>query len=225
MISMKKNELDTYMCREVLVSEGDEARSLSQKELGQGQEDHGWFSHGSTCTTSVFLKDTEDVDSLTKLFEGKNINQNMTLRNQLKNVKIQNAKTIQSYFTRVSQIKEQLVAIEEEVENAEVVIATLKASQDHGIHSCEECVLEGSDYFQQTLGRRRSSTHKKRREYGSNWRSRFRDSKKIPQVMRNMKNSIIEEPLIHIEHLDKKWWMKKMMKLKAQGVYPWNKKR
>ena len=57
-------------------------------------------------------------DSLTKLFEGKNINQNMTLRNQLKNVKIQNAKTIQSYFTRVSQIKEQLEAIDKEVENA-----------------------------------------------------------------------------------------------------------
>ena len=41
-------------------------------------------------------------DALTKLFEGKNINRKMTLRNQLKNVKIQNAKTIQSYFTRVS---------------------------------------------------------------------------------------------------------------------------
>ena len=38
----------------------------------------------------------EMFDSLTKLFEGKNINQNMTSRNQLKNVKIQNAKTIQS---------------------------------------------------------------------------------------------------------------------------------
>ena len=50
--------------------------------------------------------------SLTKLFEGKNINQKMTLRNQLKNVSIQNAKTIQSYFTRVSQIKEQLVVVE-----------------------------------------------------------------------------------------------------------------
>ena len=35
-------------------------------------------------------------DSLTKLFEGKNIDQNMTLRNQLKNVKIQNAETMQS---------------------------------------------------------------------------------------------------------------------------------
>ena len=63
-------------------------------------------------------------DSLTKIF-AKNINQNMTLRNQLKNVKIQNAEAIQSYFTKVSQIKEQLVAVEEEVENIEVVIATL----------------------------------------------------------------------------------------------------
>ena len=36
----KENELDTYMSREVLVPEGDEAQSLTQEELGQGQEDH-----------------------------------------------------------------------------------------------------------------------------------------------------------------------------------------
>ena len=36
----EENELDTYMSREVLVPEGDEVRSLSQEELGQGQEDH-----------------------------------------------------------------------------------------------------------------------------------------------------------------------------------------
>ena len=64
-------------------------------------------------------------DALTKLFEGKNINQKMTLRNQLKNVKIQNAETIQSYFTRVPQIKEQLEVVDEEVENAEIVMTTL----------------------------------------------------------------------------------------------------
>ena len=64
-------------------------------------------------------------DSLTKLFEGKKIHQKMTLRNQLENVKIQNAETMQSYFTRVSQIKEQLEAVKEEVKNAEVAIATL----------------------------------------------------------------------------------------------------
>ena len=64
-------------------------------------------------------------DSLTKLFEGKNINRKMTLRNQLKNVKIQNAETIQSSFTRVSQIKEKLEEVDEEVENAEIVMTTL----------------------------------------------------------------------------------------------------
>ena len=42
----------------------------------------------------------------------------------MKNVKIQNVETMQSYFKRVSKIKE-LVVVEEEVENAEVVIATL----------------------------------------------------------------------------------------------------
>ena len=36
----EENELDTYMIREVPVSEGDEAKSLTPKELGQGQEDH-----------------------------------------------------------------------------------------------------------------------------------------------------------------------------------------
>ena len=33
-------------------------------------------------------------DALTKVFKGKNINRKMTLRNQLKNVKIQNVETI-----------------------------------------------------------------------------------------------------------------------------------
>ena len=49
----------------------------------------------------------------------------MTLRNQLKNVKIQNLETIQSYFTRVSHIKEQLEVVDEEVENAKIVMTTL----------------------------------------------------------------------------------------------------
>ena len=41
-----------------------------------------------------FLKTLKMFDSLTKLFEGKNINQNMTSRNHLKNVK--NAETMQN---------------------------------------------------------------------------------------------------------------------------------
>ena len=60
------------------------------------------------------LKTPKMVDSLTKLFEGKIINQNMTLRRQLKNVKIQNAKS-----------KNKFGVVKEEVKNVEVVIATL----------------------------------------------------------------------------------------------------
>ena len=66
-------------------------------------------------------------DALTKLFEGKNINHKMTLRNQLKNVNIQNAETIESYFKRVSHIKEQLEAVDEEVENEKIVMTTLNS--------------------------------------------------------------------------------------------------
>ena len=76
-------------------------------------------------------------DALTKLFEGKNINRKMTLRNKLKNVKIQNAETIQSYFTRVSQIKEQLEAVDE-VENAEIVMTTL-----NGLPSTWDSFIQG----------------------------------------------------------------------------------
>ena len=60
------------------------------------------------------------------------------------------------------------------------------ASQDHGIHSFKECVPEGSDYFQQTLERRRSSTHNKRREYWSNWRYLKRWGIRRTQLLKNL---------------------------------------
>ena len=57
----EENELDTYISWEVPVPEGDEAKILTRKELGQGQEDHCWFNQGSNCTTISFPKDTKDV--------------------------------------------------------------------------------------------------------------------------------------------------------------------
>ena len=64
-------------------------------------------------------------DALPNLFEGKIINRRMTLRNQLKGVKIQKAKTMQSYFSIVYHIKEQLEAIGDMVEEADIVMITL----------------------------------------------------------------------------------------------------
>ena len=68
----------------------------------------------------------------------------MTLRNQLKNVKILNAETIQSYFRRVSQITEQLEAMDEEVENEKIVMTTWMVSLGYGTPSFKGFVLEES---------------------------------------------------------------------------------
>ena len=72
------------------------------------------------------LKTPKEVfNALTKPFEGTNLNRKMTLRNRLKNVKIQNSETMQSYFTRITQIKEQLEEFKENVEEGEIVMNTL----------------------------------------------------------------------------------------------------
>ena len=57
-------------------------------------------------------------DVLSSLFGGRNINRNMTLRDHLKSVKNQKSKTMQSYFSRVAQIKDQLEAIGDIMEEA-----------------------------------------------------------------------------------------------------------
>ena len=86
---LEENELDSYISEEVLVPEGDEAKSLHKKKLVMAKriivdsiKDH-LIPHVSSPKTPKAM-----FDALTKLFEGKNINQKMTLRNQLKNVKI-----------------------------------------------------------------------------------------------------------------------------------------
>ena len=96
--------------------EGDEAKANHKKNLVKAKRiipdsimDH-CIPHVSSFKT---LK--EVFDALTKTFEGKNINRKMTLRNQLNNVKIHKSETIQSYFIRFSQIKEQLEEVEENV--------------------------------------------------------------------------------------------------------------
>ena len=49
----------------------------------------------------------------------------MNFKNHLKSVKAQKLETMQSYFTRVAQIKEQLEAIGDMVEEAKIIMTTL----------------------------------------------------------------------------------------------------
>ena len=123
---LEENDLDQYINGEVPKPQGDEDEATHKKNLVKTNiiiaysiKDH-FIPHVSSFKTSK-----EVYDALTKMFEGKNINQKMNLRNQLKNAKIQNSKTIQSYFTMVAQIKEQLEVVEENVEEGQIVLNTL----------------------------------------------------------------------------------------------------
>ena len=84
----EENELDTYISGEVPVPEGDEAKILHKKNLVKAKNIIADSIKDHLIPQVSSLKTPKMFDSLTKLFEGKNINQNMTLRKQLKNVKI-----------------------------------------------------------------------------------------------------------------------------------------
>ena len=94
---LEENDLDQYINGEFLDPEGDEAKDTHTKNLLKAKriivdsiKDH-LIPH-----VLSFKTPKEVFYALTKIFEAKNINQKMTLRIQLKNVKIQKSETIQS---------------------------------------------------------------------------------------------------------------------------------
>jgi hypothetical protein len=64
----------------------------------------------------------EMFDALNRLYEGKNINQKMNLRTQLKNTRMQRGESIQKYFSRISQFKEQLEVIGDDIDKDELIM-------------------------------------------------------------------------------------------------------
>ena len=80
--------MDTYISEEVLVPKGDEAKALHKKNLVMEKSIIAYSIKDHIIPQVSSLKTPKSMfDALTKLFEGKNINQKMTLRNKLKNVK------------------------------------------------------------------------------------------------------------------------------------------
>ena len=77
---LEENELDTYTSGEVLVPEGDEAKALHKKNLIKAKMIISDSIKDHLITQVSSLKTPKEMfDSLTKLFEGKNINRKMTL--------------------------------------------------------------------------------------------------------------------------------------------------
>jgi hypothetical protein len=65
-------------------------------------------------------------EALNKLYESKDISRNLTLRNKLRNMKMDNSESVTSYLMRVSQIRDQLAAIGDVISDKELVTTTLK---------------------------------------------------------------------------------------------------
>ena len=123
---LEENDLDQYISEEVPNPEGDEAKATQTNNLVKAKRVIENSIKDNLIPHVSSLKTPDEVfDALVKLFEGKNINRKMKLRNLSKNVNIHNIETMQSYFTRVSQIKEQLEAVKENVEEGEIVMTTL----------------------------------------------------------------------------------------------------
>jgi hypothetical protein len=67
----------------------------------------------------------EMFDALNRLYEGKNINRKVNLRTQPKNTRMQRGESIQEYFSRISQFKEQLEAIGDTIDEDELIMTAL----------------------------------------------------------------------------------------------------
>ena len=64
-------------------------------------------------------------DSLSRMYEGRNINRKMNLRAQLKSTKMSKGELVQYYFTRVFQFREQLSVIGDTLDEDELVMTSL----------------------------------------------------------------------------------------------------
>jgi len=67
----------------------------------------------------------EMYNALARMYEGRNINRKMNLRAELKSTKMSHGESIQDYFTRVSQFKEQLEAVGDNLDKDELVMISL----------------------------------------------------------------------------------------------------
>ena len=85
----------TWISKEVLDIEGDEAKANHKKKLVHAKRIIADSFKDHVIPQVSSLKTPKKVfDALMKLFEGKNINWKMTLRNQLRNVKIHISKAM-----------------------------------------------------------------------------------------------------------------------------------
>ena len=123
---LEENDLAKYIKEEVAELEEDEGKEKHKKDLIRAKriiadsiKDH-LIPQVSSKKTSK-----EMYDALDRMYEGWNINRKMNLRAQLKSTKMSQGESIQDYFTRVSQFKENIDSIGDSLDEYELVMTTL----------------------------------------------------------------------------------------------------
>ena len=109
---LRENGLEKYIKNEVVEPTEVEAKEKHEQDLVKAMrsivdsiKDH--------LIPQVSSKKTpkQMYDALCRMYEGRNINRNMNLRAQLKGTNMSKGESIQDYFTRVSNFREQLSSI------------------------------------------------------------------------------------------------------------------
>ena len=126
MLILQENDLDKFVKEEVKELEEVGANSKHKKDMIIAKRIIA-ESIKDNLIPQVFSRETpkEMFDSLLGLFEGRKINRKMTMMNQIKIVRSQNSETMQSYFTRVVQIKDHQESIDDMVEEVDILMTTL----------------------------------------------------------------------------------------------------
>ena len=96
MLILQENDLDKFVKEEVKELEEDEAKSKHKDMIIAKRIIAGSIKDNLIPQVSSMETSKEMFDSLLGLFEGRNINRKMTLRNKLKNVRAQKSETMQS---------------------------------------------------------------------------------------------------------------------------------
>jgi hypothetical protein len=122
---LEENDLEYFFKEEVPELDEDEVKGKYKKNLVKEKriivesiKDH-FIPHVSSLKTPNKM-----FDSLSRLYKGKNTNWKITLRIQLKNLKMQSLETIESYFKMVYQIKEHIEAIGDTIKEVEFIMNT-----------------------------------------------------------------------------------------------------
>ena len=107
MLILQENDLDKFVKEEAKDREEEEAKSKHKKDIIIAKR----IIADSTKDNLIPQVSSREIpkemfDALSSLLAGRNINRKMTLRNHLKSVKTQKLETMQSYFSRVSQIRD-----------------------------------------------------------------------------------------------------------------------